>query len=153
MADDRDSIGLLRTFWRLPMSEQLRYGRLAFLAGLIEIALRIVPLGRLTRWLNVTTKWEATDRLGPRVDLKPSELLDVHRTIRLMQRWPFADGSCLRQALMVSVLLRLHAPVLCLGVANSSTDTVAHAWVEIGNATIGNPSGYIPFVARPPLGE
>ncbi len=147
-ADEPDGVSALQAAWRLPLAAKLGYLRLILLAVVLELAVRVVPIGALAKWLRVKTKWTPDQPKGRRAEMTPAEILRVRRTVQLMRRWPFADGACLRQALMVSVILRRHHPVLCLGVKSSASPTLAHAWVEMDGGTIGNPGDYVPFTQR-----
>jgi hypothetical protein len=147
-SEDRRREKLWRAFWQLPLAEKLQYGRLLVLAVTVEAAVRAMPIGLVTRTFGIETKWTAPDLAPKQADLRPSELRDVYRTLRIMRNWPFADASCLRQAIMVSLLLRRHSPVLCLGIGKDPSGMLAHAWVELRDGSIGGPGDYIPFRAR-----
>jgi hypothetical protein len=51
--------------------------------------------------------------------------------------WPFGD-TCLRRALAAGHTLRVHRPVLRIGVTRTGGAVRAHAWIEFDGVSFGS---------------
>ena len=112
--------------------------KLASLALLVEAGLKTVSLPRLARWLHVPLTLDRSSAPVGRLDQLPlteaeSDLLDT--AWRVLRHRPF-NGTCLRRALIAGYVLRYHDPRLRIGVAKSSGQVEAHAWVEGGGISL-----------------
>lgn len=97
----------------------------------VETGLRLVPVGRLSRWLGIRTA-KGSGSLA-----RPVQGDDVIRaTDRVLTFWP-RRGLCLRRSLVLGALLRRYEPVLRIGVRRESGRIRAHAWIEIDGVPIG----------------
>ena len=76
--------------------------------------------------------------------LSTREMSRLSDAARLLRRWRSGD-TCLRRALIAGRVLRLHDPVLRVGVAKVSGTVKAHAWLEIDNHPLDptDASGYV----------
>jgi len=116
----------------------------------VEVGIRVVPLPTLARWLGASL-WlgDDTPMAGKRtVELTPAEVRALHRVDRVLARWPWGRGPCLRRSLVVAHVLRRRDPVLRLGVRPEGADLGAHAWLEVGGTVLGAVPGYAPLVAH-----
>ncbi|HWE67192.1 MAG TPA: lasso peptide biosynthesis B2 protein [Acidimicrobiales bacterium] len=120
----------------------------------VEVAVRLAPVARVSRLMGVpldSTNARSPVRAEPDPD-GPSDRLTRWQAGQLgtlgvvAPRWPFADGPCLRQALVTGHILRRAHPVLRLGVAPSADAFLAHAWVEVAGGTIGSSPEYLPLI-------
>lgn len=117
------------------------------LTVVVEAGLRLLSLPRLAALLGVPLDLRpvpsATYVLPDRFRLR---LRAVRRVVR---HWPFGD-TCLRHALVAGALLRRLDPVLQVGVARSSDEVRAHAWLLVRGAVI-DPwfavASYLPLAA------
>ncbi len=118
----------------------LEYLKVLALAGITEVALRRVPLGRLARLHGVA--FAAAPTSGEPLDELPAWAAHRLRVVgRVMGRWP-VDGTCLRHALVAGHRVRALQPELKLGVAKDDTGKiVAHAWLVIGGKSLDPSSG------------
>lgn len=139
-------LNILQRGLHLPIREQVAYLRLFILSLVVEIALRVLPFGFILRTLRIRTKWTHMD---PDEEARPvlndRDLNEASRVIRLMRDWPFVESACLRQAVVLALLLRRHQPLLCLGVTKLNGSIYAHAWIEIAGGTLGRQQGFTPF--------
>ncbi|MGH8930826.1 MAG: lasso peptide biosynthesis B2 protein [Egibacteraceae bacterium] len=135
-------------------AERLTTVRVLFTACSVEIAIRALPIPRFVRLLGVTL---ATDEGGippepataPALStFDPIERRRIRAVLRVMRRWPFGRGSCLRQALLLGHFLRARHPVLHLGVAGRGEEMAAHAWIAVSGVTIGGLEGFLPLIGR-----
>ncbi|MHB1710628.1 MAG: lasso peptide biosynthesis B2 protein [Acidimicrobiales bacterium] len=128
---------------------------LVWVAGwmaMTEVAVRVVPIDRLSRMLGVPLRPEGSQGCGRRpgpgpVPLRPVEHRRLAVLARVGPRWPFGGGPCLRQSLVAGRVLRRLDPELQIGVTFRGEPTggdpiVAHAWVEVAGATIGASEGF-----------
>lgn len=138
----------LRSALRLPLVEQLLLVPVLALALAVEVALRVVPVRRLARWLGVPLELAAGRATTPAVDPNPPLTVWERRAgravLRVMRHWPFGDGSCLRQSLVLGALLRHRRPALRIGPVRAGDTLLAHAWLEVSGATVGD-HGLAPF--------
>ena len=77
--------------------------------------------------------------------LAHSEKEALRATLRIVRRWPFGTGPCLRESLVLGHLLRSRRPILCFGVARRGPRLLAHAWVEVDGRPVNNPLGVVPL--------
>jgi hypothetical protein len=119
--------------------------------SLVEVGLRVLSFSRLTKFLGVPfdTTESVSDEPELALKLRPRELGRLRMIERVVGRWPFCDGPCLRQALVTGRNLRRLRPVLRLGVAGDPSGVVeAHAWLEVCGRTLGGTSGFTPLVSE-----
>jgi len=102
-----------------------------------EVGVRLVPLPRLARWVGAPLGTEPAVAPRPHPSLRASERRRVQLAQAIGRRWPFADGPCLRQAVVAGRALRRHGPVLRIGAALDGGAVVGHAWLEVGGLEIG----------------
>lgn len=124
-----------------------------------EVGVRTVPLPRLSRLMGAPlgTAPEAVRGAAsggaPAEPRPPSLTAAERRRVRLAfalgRRWPFADGPCLRQALVAGRALRRHAPALRIGATLDDTGVVGHAWLEVGSLEIGRAGPFGPLSGTP----
>lgn len=116
--------------------------RTVVLAVRVELGVRRVPLPRLAAQLGI----RLTPGPVPGTFAVPQRLRQRARRARsLMRRWPFARGTCLREALVVGHVLRQLEPVLRIGVGQRAGTITAHAWLEVGGEQVGARHGYRPL--------
>jgi len=131
------------SYLRLPFAEQCTTLWVIAVAAMVEYMIRRWPLPRVTRILGVL--WANDGVVGERFGARQLSVRD-HRvmrcTSRVMRRWPFCEGTCLRQSLIVGFALRRHSPRLRLGVARPGAGFGAHAWLDVCDTTIGASSGF-----------
>ena len=133
----------LVSYLRLPVAEQGTTLWVIVVAAAVEYMIRRWPLPCVTRMLGVL--WvddRAVDRRGGAKQLSARDHRVVRCTRRVMRRWPFCEGTCLRQSLIVGFALRRHGPRLRLGVARSGGAFGAHAWLDVCDASIGASAGF-----------
>jgi Transglutaminase-like superfamily len=121
-------------------------------AGLLEVALRTLPLSRIVATLGVSM---ASAR-GPStnvgsVRLSPAERRRLRAIRRVMRRWRGRRGTCLRSALLAAHALRGRAPTVLVGVRYADAGIEAHAWVEVDGVALGFRSGYLPLHGSDPV--
>lgn len=118
-----------------------------------ELGVRLVTLPRLTGWLGIaigTAPEEPTAAPIEATALRYREVLLLRALSTTAPKWPFADGPCLRQALVAGWILRRHRPRLRLGVARDDEQVLAHAWIEVdGLGTLGRHQDYLPLLGDP----
>lgn len=133
--------GAVRAVLRLPLADKVAAARVLLLAVLVEVGVRAVPLPRLGAWLGVPLDVRPTSpasRSSPSPPFSHREERLVRTCLRVMRDWPFGEGSCLRQSLLLGHLLRRRRPSLRIGVGRDLGDVVAHAWLEVSGTTIGD---------------
>lgn len=137
---------VLTTFVRLPLAEQRTTLWVLAVSMVVELAIRRVPLPRVSRAFGVA--WlrdvDGAGRTGPS-SLSSRDRRVVRCTRRVMRWWPFSEGNCLRQSLVIGYALRRHRPRLQIGVALPSTGFGAHAWLEVCGLRIGAAEGFHSF--------
>lgn len=128
----------------------------ALYMAIAEVGVRFVKLPRLTRWLRIslsTAGVEPPPETVSMAGLRRRELLLLQALGVVAPKWPFADGPCLRQALVAGWILRRRGPRLRLGVARTDHRVLAHAWLEVdGVGTLGWQEGYMPLHDDPGKG-
>ena len=141
----------LRSWLRLDLRTKTELCLIAVMALLAEVAVKLVPLPRLTRLLGISL----IDHRTPTSAATPpssSSRLDgaaVERRARIVDRlyraWP-RKSSCLRRALVLGYRIRGADPVLLIGVANEDGSIRAHAWIEVDGRVVGDDTGdYAPL--------
>jgi hypothetical protein len=118
----------------LPLRELLLILYAALVLLVVELLIRWVPLPRLTRMLGVRLDLSPAPvaQAEPAVfDLPHNAQLRLRNTTRVVDRWPFCKGPCLRRSLVTAHLLRAYDPAIRLGTAGTGDTLRAHAWVEI----------------------
>lgn len=148
VASRRETGSPLRGFLRLPFSKKLTVIHVVAVATFVELAIRIAPSAKVARWLGVP--FQPVDQQQPPASANPPDLSDREKrraqlTLALMDHWPFAEGTCLRQSLVLGHILRRHDPTLRLGVRRHDGDLAAHAWIEVGGASVGLDESFRPF--------
>lgn len=116
-----------------------------------EVGVRLVALPRLARWMGAPVGTEPNRAPVPVAvpALSGSERRRAQLALAMGRRWPFADGPCLRQALVTGRALRRHGPVLRIGAALDDGGVVGHAWLEVGTLDIGRAEEFEALVERP----
>lgn len=101
----------------------------------------------LARILGVAVDWSSDPSLPPGMpnSIDVAERLMVRNVVRVMRHWPFAEGTCLRQSLMLGRVLKDHNPLLRIGVQGQNREIVAHAWLELDGVALGGRDGYLPL--------
>lgn len=100
----------------------------------VEVLVRRTRLPRACRWLGITLDADsgpAPDEGTPPPTLTPRAEEQLWAAWVLAERWPYADGPCLRRSMVAARLIRRHDPVLRLGVALRDEGILAHAWLEV----------------------
>jgi hypothetical protein len=97
----------------------------------VEVGLMTLGLSRLCRLSRIALAAPTSD---PPRDAFPAATEPWVRAARRVVGPRGGRGRCLRESLVVGVLLRHHDPVLRIGVARPSSQLAAHAWVEIDGA-------------------
>jgi len=133
---------------RLPLSQKLTVLHVLLVALVVEGAIRLAPVAKLARWLGVP--FRPGDEQTPGAPVDPPDLDDKDRrrarlTLAVMDHWPFVEGTCLRQSLVLGHFFRRHDPTLRLGVKREDCHLTAHAWIEVGSATLGLDESFLPF--------
>lgn len=126
----------LRDSVRLQMSSRSAAARVLALAVVVEAALRVTEFPKLVRRLGISL---VSRPAGQPLPSAPSLKELVATVDRILRRWP-EDGRCLRRALVLGLLLRRHSPVIRIGVVRERGVVRAHAWLEVDNRPIGEPS-------------
>ena len=136
---------LARRAARLPMRELLLVLYAALVLLVVELLIRWVPLPRLSRLLGVRLDLSPSPIAWAEpvaLDLPHSAQLRLRYTTRVVDRWPFCKGPCLRRSLVTAHLLRAYDPAIRLGTAGTGDTVRAHAWVEIGDRPLEDVAGY-----------
>lgn len=133
---------------RLPPAEWATTARAIVVIVFVEALVRPVQLDRLARLLGV--RLDLTPAPEVRAKLPLRELpARARRQIRCARRialaWPFSDGPCLRESLVIGHLLRRHRPALRIGVRRDGDDVLAHAWLEIDGRPLEHVAGLAVF--------
>lgn len=123
---------------------------LVAMAVVAELAVRTVPLPRLTRLLGIALiDSDAPDDVPLPARRPGLDGATVARRAAMVDRlyrgWPRKD-SCLRRALVLGYRIRRARPVLSIGVANENGSIRAHAWIEVDGHVVGDDTGdYAPL--------
>ena len=133
--------------WSLPLVERLVVVRMLGLATIVEVGLRTIRLPLLARALGVRLDWSKQQAAPPGIptSLGMSDRRKVTNVLRVMRHWPFAEGTCLRQSLMLGRVLKSLHPELRIGVQDRGRGIVAHAWIELDGVALGGSDGYLPL--------
>ena len=122
--------------WRaLPVSERRQLLRLLMLLPMMHASLALAGYARTRRWC---------ERLSDRPTWQRASAQDIDAARRLTElaaiagRHGITEASCLRQALVVSTLLRRRGldAKLQIGVQRDGETFGAHAWVEVGGESL-----------------
>lgn len=142
---------MVRRARQLPPREWLTTLRAGLTLVAVELTIRCVSVRSAARL------WGVPLDLGPadphdswvQLDQLPA---DAARSLRAAHRatlvWPFADGPCLRRALVGGHLIHDLHPVLRLGLAPGLQTVQAHAWLEIGGRPLEDLAGIRAFHDR-----
>lgn len=128
---------------RLGRGELVATARAVLEAVIVEIRVRRTPIEPLARRygvpLDTRSEEQGRDRTpaGAPPQLTQQEQCHLRAITRVMRRWPFGRGSCLREALLYGRAVSSHQPVLRLGVRRGEQGLVAHAWVELPGMMLG----------------
>jgi hypothetical protein len=133
----------LRKFRELSADDRMLFLKLWALLPVVSVLLRVLDYRRTLRLLS---RWSAT---VPGQDDPPEDAmyyaLRLGRLARIAGRYVPTNGSCLRQSLLVSWLLRRRGIASDLRIGVQKQDAfAAHAWVEVG----GRPVNDTPDVAE-----
>ncbi len=136
--------------WRaLPWRERVRLLHLALLLALVQACLKVAGYARTRRWCE-----QLGDAPQRRIATAP-DIADARRLAELTDiagRHGLVRATCLRQALVVTTLLRRRGfdAQLRIGVQRDGEPFAAHAWVEVGGTALGRPdsSGQGPTLQR-----
>ena len=133
--------------WSLPLVERLMVVRMVGLATIVELGLRTIQLPLLAKALGVRLNWSEQQAAPPGIptSLGIADRRKVTSVLRVMRHWPFAEGTCLRQSLMLGRVLKGLHPELRIGVQDRGRDIVAHAWIELDGVALGGSDGYLPL--------
>jgi transglutaminase superfamily protein len=149
----------LRSVRRVPWREWPALLAAVGVASLVEIGLHTMPLPALARRLGVPLALEGQpvpDQVeigrtpGGRPALPPETLLRLNAAARVMRHWPFGD-TCLRSALVSGHRMRRLRPALRVGVMRDEGTIKAHAWLEVGGASL-DPLAPVAFEVMSPIG-
>jgi hypothetical protein len=146
-------------FLNLPLREQVTTLHAWLTLVVVELLIRWMRLPRLATLTGVTLEAieEQPSSSSARVRLseKPdgdhpaarSEMIGraVRSTRRVMRRWPFGKGTCLRESLVLGHLLREHSPLLRIGIVSRDKGLLAHAWLEVDGEAFGESRGFTVF--------
>lgn len=133
----------------LPAAEQRATLHALLALAVVEALIRWVRLPRLAGLLGIALQQRGTAAGVGAVEAPATTTAAVRATQRVLRRWPFGRGPCLRESLVLGHLLRRHEPVLRIGVAGSGADLRAHAWLEVGGHVLGSSRGYATFLLPP----
>jgi len=152
---DRNGWAALRATLRLGPADLVALVEVVGVLVCVELALRSQPLTRVVRPLGVTLRLSADPSSEPRADpvspglsrdrFRPAEVRKVRLARRVVGRWPFGTGPCLRESLVVGHILRRHHPELRLGVAREGQAIAAHAWLEVAGVSLESDRGFLPL--------
>lgn len=132
----------------LPAAEQRATLHALLALAVVEALIRWVRLPRLAGLLGIALQQRPAAGVGA-VEAPATTAAAVRATQRVLRRWPFGRGPCLRESLVLGHLLRRHEPVLRIGVAGRGADLQAHAWLEVGGQVLGSNRGYATFLLPP----
>jgi hypothetical protein len=131
---------------RLGAGEKAELVLLVGMAVAAEVAVKLVSLPRLARFLGIALLDLDKPRAGEsrRRSASGMDAATVARRARSVDRlyraWP-RKSSCLRRALVLGYRVRKANPVLAIGVANDDGAIRAHAWIEVGGEVVGEDTG------------
>ncbi len=158
-----------RRWTAMPAAERRQTLRALVVLFVLELTIRWIPVPRVAHRLGVTLDGEDegvadSDALAPDALraaatgaaaayaphlLTATEQQARRSTFRVIRRWPFGLGPCLRESLVLGHLLRDHSPVLRFGVTRDHGSILAHAWLEVAGRPINDPAGVLPFQGAP----
>ena len=110
--------------------------RVVATAVLVEPAVRLLPLRTAARMAGAHLVLDgAIAARDGWPALSPAEHERCTLALRVLGRRPFR-ATCLRRSLVLASLLRRRRPALRVGVTKDAGAVAAHAWLEIGGATL-----------------
>ena len=133
---------------RLPPREMLTALHVMAVLAAVEALIRWVPLPRLSRMLGLRVNLDpvGADREPMSfTELPPRSQRQLFYAHRVANRWPLAQGPCLRRALVAGHLLRRHDPAVRLGVGGAGDEIHAHAWLEIDDRPLEGVDSFSAF--------
>lgn len=143
----------LHTIARIPRAEKVETARVLALSLVVEVAIRLAPLPEVARRLGIavdfSTRAPTLPTAAPTPPLTSQEVRRVRAVQRVMRRWPFGRGTCLRQSLVLGHRLRHRDPVLRLGVRRRHDDVLGHAWLELSGTSVGADTSFLPLHSGP----
>jgi hypothetical protein len=121
--------------------------RLVVVAAAIEVLLRTRPLPDVARRLGVAfvavdVDVDAAGSIAAPVMLTEGERRRLRWARRIGRRWPFCEGTCLRESLLAGYVLRRHHPRLVIGVSRKGDSFAAHAWLDVQGRMVGDPGRF-----------
>jgi hypothetical protein len=139
--------------WRqLPAPERLPALQLLLLLPIVDLSLRAAGFQRTWAWLSRFARRDRPVVAPDAADLAAAErLAALARAVGARSPWP---ASCLRQALVVWLLLRRRQlpAELKIGVQRRSAPFQAHAWVELGGVALDpSAAAHQPFPDLPSI--
>jgi hypothetical protein len=136
----RDAYGVLV----LPARRKLALVRVLLALATVEVGLRFLPADRLGRLVGVPLRLSLSEVEPPAIPALTAEgrMPELDVLARVLPLWPGRWATpCLRQALVIGILLRTSGPHLRLGVTTHEGEVLAHAWVEVaGRSFLGDPT-------------
>lgn len=130
---------------RMPVADWNATLRILVMACLIEIAVRTTSLTRAARACGVSLSISpARDEAAhmPPLKLTPPERRGLRAVRRVMRRWRFCRGTCLRESLLAGYVLRDRRPALAIGVRKDARQLNAHAWLVVEGRTVGTSQSF-----------
>jgi hypothetical protein len=119
----------------------------AVMLVLARLAVRFIPPARLFAWAN---------RPPRHIRRFASDEADwISWAVEHLGAQPWMNAPCLPRALAAQAMLRRRgiAGRLCLGIARKAGEFEAHAWVEVGERTIGGAAEAERFTRLAELGQ
>jgi len=112
-----------------------------------DASLRVFGFERMMRWVGARGGWVAAapGSVTTTADISSMRLALVGVVMRRRSIWTRTEGPCLRQALLVCLLLRRYHPVIHLGLKGTADGPRAHAWVSVGQVRIDYDPSYASF--------
>jgi hypothetical protein len=139
----------------MPLREWPAVVAAASVVVVVEVGLRALGLSRLSQLLGVRLGLDDEPAVLPSaetvLELPPRAWRQLRATRRVMRHWPFGD-TCLRRAMVSGQRLRRLQPTLRIGVAKLNGEFQAHAWLEIGGASL-DPGAAVYQTLEPVRGE
>ncbi len=132
----------------LPSSAKSVTLRTGALIVAVELAIRLFPIDQVAKRLGAPLSdrhQAATHRAQfEGLQLSQEEITRFAAIEWTLARW-FFDGTCLRRSLARGWVLRSRSPCLHIGLI-SQKDIAAHAWLQVGDSTIGAVDGVYDFI-------
>jgi hypothetical protein len=134
--------------WALELATTFR---VLALFVLVEVLIRPVSLTRLIGLLGCKLSLDPPlpeTALAPPTVLSTAAKRQMRCTRRVARHWPFAQGPCLRSALVGAHLLRRLDPTIRIGTVGTDAALSAHAWIEVRHRPLEQTERFQPFQAR-----